>query len=298
MHAYQAGPTAGIAASDAAATRRALTGQNAPSTPFIETADGSLLFHKDWGTGKPVLLLHSWGVDGDMWQYQMVDLVDRGFRCIAYDRRGHGRSSQPGEGYDFDTLADDLATVIERLDFSDLALVGHSMSCGEIVRYLTRHGSSRIARVALVGPTLPFMMKTPDNPLGRDKEILDALCACWRRDLPQWVNDNEAPFFVPETSPGMRQWLVGLIQRCSLKAAIECQRTAFGTDFRPELPGITLPTLMLHGDKDASVPLGLARVAAALIPNCELKVYAGAPHGLFLTHMGRFNADLSAFLQG
>jgi non-heme chloroperoxidase len=265
-------------------------------SPFIETADGTQLFHRDWGAGKPVLFLHSWGMSGEMWQYQMVEFVDRSCRCITYDRRGHGRSSDPGEGYDMDTLADDLATVIEYLDLTDVTLIGHSMSGAEIIRYLTRHGAGRVARVALLAPTLPFLTKTPDNPDGVERSMLEAVRASWRKDFTKWVADNTAPFFVPETSPGMVSWLIGLLGPCSLQAAIACNRAATDADFRAELPAIAVPTLILHGDKDASVPLAFAQKAARLIPDCRLEVYEGAPHGLFITHMERVNADLAAFI--
>jgi pimeloyl-ACP methyl ester carboxylesterase len=266
------------------------------SGPFIETTDGTRLFYKDWGSGKPVLFVHSWAVNADMWDYQMIHLVDRGCRCIGYDRRGHGRSSQPGNGYDFDTLADDLATVVEELDLTDLTLIGHSMGGGEIIRFLTRHGDKRVARVALLGPTLPFFMKTADNPNGIDKSVFETARAAWRKDFHKWLDDNTAPFFVPETSPGMVKWLIGLIEQSSLKAMIDCNISTTETDFRPELPDIKVPTLILHGDKEASVPLPLSRETAALMPNCRLEVYEGAPHGLFITHMDRVNADLAAFI--
>jgi non-heme chloroperoxidase len=264
--------------------------------PFIETDDGTLLFHKDWGTGRPVLFLHSWSVHSDMWDYQMVALRQSGLRLIAYDRRGHGRSSQPGGGYDFDTLADDLATVIDTLDLDRVTLVGHSMSCGEIIRYLTRHGAGRIARIALLGPTLPFMQRAAHNPDGIDPAVFYTWRSAWRKDFPQSLADIADAFFVPETSPAMRRWLLAQIDRCSLVAAIDCNVATTETDFTAELPGITVPALILHGDKDVSVPLALARKAARLIPDCRLEVYEGAPHGLFLTHMERVNADLAAFI--
>jgi non-heme chloroperoxidase len=264
--------------------------------PYIETADGTGLFYKDWGAGKPILFVHSWSVNADMWDYQMVEFAGRGCRCIAYDRRGHGRSGQPGSGYDFDTLADDLAAVIEELDLNDVTLIGHSMSGGEIIRYVTRHGSSRIARIALVGPTLPFFMKTADNPQGIDRSVFEAARAAWRRDFRKWMDENAAPFFVPETSPAMVSWLLGLTEQCSLKAAIDCNIATTETDFRPELPEVAVPTLILHGDKDVSVPLALSRETARLMPDCRLEAYEGAPHGLFLTHMERVNADLAAFI--
>ncbi len=264
--------------------------------PFIEAADGTRLFYRDWGRGKPVLFVHSWAINSDMWQYQMVELAGRSCRCIAYDRRGHGRSDDPGQGYDFDTLADDLATVIDELDLREVTLVGHSMSGGEIIRYLSRHGAERVARIVLLGPTLPFMTRTPDNPDGVERANFEAVRASWRKDFPKWIADNTAPFFLPETSPAMMRWLIDLIWQSSLQALIDCNVAATETDFRAELPAVTVPALILHGDKDASVPLAFSRRAARLIPNCRLEVYEGAPHGLFITHMERVNRDLAAFI--
>jgi len=286
----QRGQVAGAAAAaepTAAATSRG---------PFIVTDDGAHLFYRDWGRGRPVLFAHSGGLNGDMWQYQMLDLVGRGHRSIAYDRRGHGRSSQPDGGYDYDRLADDLASLIEELDLRDVTLVGHSMSGGEIVRYLTRHGSRRVAGIVLIGSTLPFLMRTPDNPEGLDPAMIEAVRAAWRRDFPKWIDDNADPFFVAETSAGMRRWLVRQFDQCSLRAAIACNVATFETDFRAELATIAVPALILHGTLDASVPLGFAQATARLIPDCRIEVYEGAPHGLFLTHMERLNADLAAFL--
>ena len=281
-------PRGGLAAKVAASGRR--------RPRFIETVDGTHLFFTDWGAGKPVVFLHSWGVNADMWHYQMLEFAGRGCRCVAYDRRSHGRSSDPGEGYDFDTLADDLATVMDELDLRDVTLVGHSMSGGEIIRYLTRHGSKRVARIALLGPTLPFMTRTADNPDGIERSNFEAVRASWRKDFWKWIADNLDSFFVPETSPGMKEWIVGLLRQCSLKAAIECNVAVTETDFRAELPNVDVPALILHGDKDVSVPLAFARQAAALIPDCRLEVHEGAAHGLFLTHMERVNADLARFI--
>src|SRR5262245_27745239 len=164
-------------------------------TPFIVTRDGANLFYKDWGNGKPVVFVHSWALDSDMWQYQMIHLAGQGLRCIAYDNRGHGRSSDPGQGYDYDTLADDLAAALDHLNLRDVSLVSHSMGCGVVVRYLSRHGSRRIAGAALVAPTTPFLLKTEDNPDGLDKKIFEQLRAMWSRDFPKWLADNAGPFF-------------------------------------------------------------------------------------------------------
>jgi pimeloyl-ACP methyl ester carboxylesterase len=220
-------------------------------------------------------------------------------RCVAYDHRGHGRSSDPGQGYDYDTLAGDLATVIEQLDLRDITLVAHSMGCGAAVRHLSRHGADRIARVALVSPTLPFILKTEDNPDGVDKTVLERVRAKFSKDFPKWLADNAPPFFTPETSPAMIQWGINMCLQASLKALIDCNRTGAETDFRAELPKITAPTLIIHGDKDVSAPLEFTgRKTARLIPGSRLKVYEGAPHGLMFTHMDRFNRDLHDFIKG
>jgi pimeloyl-ACP methyl ester carboxylesterase len=272
---------------------------NTIRTPFIVTGDGASLFYKDWGKGKPAVFVHSWAANSDMWQYQMIHLAEQGLRCVAYDSRGHGRSSDPGQGYDYDTLAGDLAAVIEQLNLREVTLVGHSMGCGVVVRYLSRHGARRVTRAALVAPTTPFILKTEDNPDGVDKRIFEQLRAMWSRDFPKWLADNARPFFAPETSPEMIQWGVRMGLQASLKAVIDCNRAVTETDFRAEAPKITVPTLIIHGDADKSAPLELTgRKTARLIPGSQLKVYEGAPHGLMFTHMDRFNRDLHDFIKG
>jgi pimeloyl-ACP methyl ester carboxylesterase len=268
-------------------------------TPFLETRDRAALFYKDWGAGKPVVFVHSWALNSDMWQYQMIHLSGQGLRCIAYDQRGHGRSSQHGYGYEYDTLADDLASLLEQLDLREVTLVGHSMGCGEIVRYLSRHGSSRVARAVFIGTATPFALKTRDNPDGVDKAVIDKLRASWAKDFPRWLGDNARPFFVPETSPEMVQWVVGMCLQASLKALIDCNHAINETDFRAELAAMTVPTLVIHGDADVSEPIEQrGRRTAQLIPGSQFKLYEGAPHGLMFTHMDRLNSDLLAFIQG
>jgi non-heme chloroperoxidase len=300
--AVAAGMGMGFAATSqqamAASPMPSISAANHPAASFIRTREGADLFYRDWGTGKPVVFLSGWALSCDMWNYQMVPLSEQGLRCIAYDRRGHGRSSDPGRGYDYDTLADDLASVLETLDLRDVTLVGHSMASGELVRYLSRHGDGRVERLVFVAPAAtPFVLKTADNPDGIDASVLEYFrTQVLLRDFPQWMADNAPPFFVPETSPEMRHWLMSLMLRCSMKALIECNRAMSSTDFRAELPRIRVPTLVIHGDKDASAPLELSgRRTAQLIPGSRLEVYEGAPHGLFLTHMERLNADLLAF---
>lgn len=290
------GPSASPAQPPARGTRR---GPQHAAGPFVEAEDGALLFHRDWGAGKPVLFLSGWALSSEMWGYQMLDLVDNGLRCVAYDRRGHGRSSDPGRGYDYDTLADDLAAVLEQLDLREVTLVGHSMSGGEIARYLARHGDRRIARAVFLAPTTPMILRAPDNPDGLDPHLIDHVRAAIRADYPRWLDDNTPPFFVDETPPATREWVRSLMFQCSMKAAIDCNRAMAEADFRDELRRIRVPTLIVHGDRDASAPLALTgQKTAALVPGSRLVVYEGAPHGLFVTHRERLSRDLLAFAQG
>ncbi|HKM99086.1 MAG TPA: alpha/beta hydrolase [Candidatus Binataceae bacterium] len=295
---------AGMAAAGASAVSASSAKFGGPAArvlrmPYLETADGTTLFYKDWGAGTPIIFVHSWSANSDMWQYQMTPLVAQGTRCIAYDRRGHGRSSQPGRGYDYDTLADDLAAVIEQLDVRNATLVGHSMGAGDIARYLSRHGASRVDRIVFLAPTLPFILQTPDNPAGVPKEFFDEVRAQWSKDFPKWLADNARPFFAPDTSAAMIEWAVAMSAQCPIKVAIDCNRAVTETDFRGELPKITVPTLIIQGDKDVSVPLDFTgRRTAELIPGSHLKVYEGAAHGLMFTHIDRLNGDLIEFVQG
>jgi non-heme chloroperoxidase len=267
------------------------------SPSIIETREHAGPFYVEWGSGKPVLFVHSWAANTSLWQYQMIDLGSRGFRCIAYDQRGFGRSTDPGRGYDYDTLADDLGEVIGKLDLHDLTLVGHSMGCGEIVRYVTRHGAARVSRAVLIAPTLPFILKTSDNPDGVDKSYLEQLRASLMRDFPKWLGDNTRPFFTAEASPEMVRWVVTMAFQASLKALVDCDRTVTETDFRAELTRFRVPTLVIHGDADVSAQVDFTgRKTANLIPGSQLKVYEGAPHGLMFTHIDRLNADLLSFL--
>ena len=264
----------------------------------IAVHDGTTLFVRESGTGEAVVLVHSWGLASDMWQYQTVALAAAGHRCIAYDRRGHGRSACPAGGYDIDALSDDLAAVIEASGARDITLIGHSMGCAEAVRYLTRHGTGKVKRVALLSPTLPFLLQTPDNPEGIPGAAFEQLRALWRADFPKWIADNAAPFVTPETSPAMTAWLIGLMLQMTLDVAIACNTAMVETDFRPDLKALKLPVLLVHGDRDASAPLELtARRTAALVPQARFEIYEGAPHGLFVTHTERLNADLLRFIR-
>src|SRR5262245_2306963 len=285
---------------DAAQAETAQPGPSAIATrgPFIETRDRQQLFCKDWGSGAPVVFLAAWALPSDMWDYQMVPLSEQGLRCIAYDRRGHGRSSHAGVGYDYDTLADDLAAVLDAFDLQQVTLVGMSRAGGEMVRYLTRHGDRRIARLVFVATdATPFRLQTVDNPGGIPVDRAEFFRRqMLLRDYPNWMEENRQPFFVPETSRQMQEWVRDMMLRTSMKALVECNRSMTSTDFRPELPQITVPSLLIHGDKDVSAPLEVTgRPTALLIPRARLEVYEGAPHGLFLTHMERLTRDLVAF---
>jgi len=270
------------------------------ATTPIRTPDGVGLFHRDWGDGPPVVFVASWSLPSDSWAYQMLALSEAGCRCVAYDRRGHGRSDDPGRGFDFDTLAGDLAAVLEALDLRGATLVGFSMGTAEIVRYLTRHGTSRVARIALIGTTTPMLAHAADNPLGVDPAVFEAFRReALMRDFPGWIDDNMVPFVTPDTPPGLRNWVRDMALRTSGKALLACNRTLTQADFRAELPALTMPALVIHGERDMTCPLDLTgRPTAALIPGARLTVYEGAPHGLFLTHMQRLNADLLAFARG
>jgi non-heme chloroperoxidase len=265
----------------------------------IVASDGTNLFYRDWGSGKPVVFVHSWGLSSDMWCYQMAPMSQKGLRCLSYDRRGHGRSSDPGRGYDYDTLASDLAALLDSLNVQGVTLVSHSMGAGEVLRYLTRYGRNRVARIALVSPTgTPYRQKSPDNPDGIDASVYEGFIRnSLLKDFPKWMEDNARPFVLKETSASTIEWIKGMLLRTSMQALVECQRSGTSTDFRKELAHISVPTLVIQGDKDASAPMELTgRKTAALIPGAQLKIYEGAPHGLFVTHVDRLNSDLLEFI--
>jgi non-heme chloroperoxidase len=265
----------------------------------VRTADGVELFYRDWGTGTPVVFLAGWALPSDFWSYQMAPLSEAGFRCIAYDRRGHGRSSDPGRNFDYDTLANDLETVLDALNLSDVHVVAHSMSAGEVVRYLSRSRLVRIQRIALIGPTLPCLARTADNPEGVDRHLLDATRQqILGQGFPAWLEDNARPFVTADTAADSITWIKDLMRSCSLKAVLDCNRAMIEADFRAELKRIQIPTLIIHGDRDASAPLELtSRRILPLMSDVRLSVYEGAPHGLPVTHAGRLNQELQAFLR-
>jgi non-heme chloroperoxidase len=271
--------------------------------PTIQTDDGHSLFVRDWGEGEPVVFCAAWALSSVAWQYQMMSVVEAGRRAVAYDRRGHGRSDDPGRGYDYDTLAQDLRRVIDELDLHDVTLVAHSMGSGDAVRYLARHGSERVARLVLLAPAMPYLLKTADNDFGVDGQFFAERRDEWRRDFGQWVLENEGAYF-GDGLPGclvsslVRDWTKADMLSTSLHAVIEFQRSAVETDFRDELSALSVPTLVIQGDADASAPLPFTgKRTAELIPNCSLVIYENAPHGLYLTHREQINKDLLAFIE-
>ena len=268
---------------------------------FIETPDRVRIAYSDWGSGPAIVFIHAWALPSPMWDYQIAALSHQGLPCVAYDRRGHGRSDKPGSGYDCDTLADDLSALLTQLDLNEVTLVSHSFGSAEVVRYLTRHGAGRIKRIVMIAPAaLPFVTKTQDNPGGIPQAQLEFFrTKVLQADFPRWLEEGKQAFFAADISPGLQDWIKELMLTTPLPVAIESNRQVTSTDFRKELPGVSVPTLIIHGDKDASAPINFnGRPTAAMIPKANLKVYEGAAHGLFLTHKDRLNEDIAAFVKG
>jgi len=269
---------------------------------FFRTPDGTNLFYKDWGTGKPVVFIHGWPVNSDMWEYQMVPMARRGLRTIAYDRRGFGRSDQPGGHYDYDVLADDLHALLETLDLHDVTLIGFSMGGGEVARYLSRHGSGRIARSVLVAAVTPYLVETPDNPEGVDRGVFDQMVEQLEADRPHFLAGFGKKFYGAGllsfvVSSEFLEWNSDMALMGSPRATIDCVRLFSETDFRGDMKAFDRPTLVIHGTSDATVPAGVSGTrAAALITGAQYIEYDGAPHGLFYTERERLTADLLAFI--
>ncbi len=272
--------------------------------PFIATQDGTQLFYKDWGSGSPVVFIHGWPLDADMWEYQMPAVTEAGHRTIAYDRRGFGRSDQPWTSYDYDTFADDLKALLEGLDLREVTLVGFSMGGGEVARYLARHGSDRIARAVLVSAVTPMMLKTPDHPDGVDAGVFEQMIDGLKADRPHFLANFSKTFFgaglfSSPASTDLMEWTGHLAMRASPRATVECVRAFAATDFRPDMAGFTVPTLIIHGDADQTVPIDVSgRAAAAAIPQARLIEYEGGSHALPFTHAERLTGDILAFLKG
>ncbi|MDR7276535.1 alpha/beta fold hydrolase [Catenuloplanes atrovinosus] len=267
--------------------------------PFVTVEDGAQIFYKDWGSGRPVVLSHGWPLNSDSWEAQALYLAAHGYRVIAHDRRGHGRSTQTWHGNEMDTYADDLAALLDSLDLRDATLVGFSTGGGEVARYIGRHGTGRVAQAVLVSAVPPFMLRTPDNPEGVPVTVFDAIRAGSLADRSQTYRDLAAgPFFGGAASQGVRDafWLQSMAS--GHRNAYECIAAFSATDFRDDLARFDVPTLVIHGDADQVVPFDVGgKRSAALIKDAELIVYAGAPHGITDTHKEQLGADLLAFLR-
>jgi non-heme chloroperoxidase len=269
----------------------------------ITTKDGTKIFYKDWGTGQPIVFSHGWPLSADDWDGQMLYFGNLGYRVIAHDRRGHGRSDQTSGGNDMNTYADDLAELFEKLDLRDAILVGHSTGGGEVARYLGRHGTKRVAKAALISAITPLMLKTPNNPLGAPIEVFDGLRAALAANRPQFYKDITMPFYGfnrpgAKISEGIREhwWLQGMVG--SIKGHYECIKVFSETDTTEDLKKIDIPVLVMHSEDDQIVPIAAAGPAAAkLLKHATLKVYKDFPHGMPATHPDVVNADLLAFFK-
>ena len=271
---------------------------------FITTDDGTEIFYNDWGTGTPVVLVHGWPLQSDMWEYQARFLAENGCRVITYDRRGFGRSSQPWDSYDYDTLTDDLDALLGELEITGATLVGFSMGGGEVVRYLARFGSARVSRAVLVSAVTPYLYKSDDNPEGVDPKIFESLIEGIKKDRAAFLTEFGAKFYgrslVHHTvSDPMLQWTLMMALQASSRATIACVHSWSETDFRDDCRSITVPTLVIHGTGDSTVPIDASgRRSARLIPGAQLLEYEGEPHGLYATVPDRLNRDLLQFIGG
>ncbi len=271
---------------------------------YVTVKDGARIFVKDWGTGQPVVFAHGWPLSSDAWDPQMLFMGRHGYRVIAHDRRSHGRSSQTWTGNDMDTYADDLAAVLEALEIENAILVGHSTGGGEISHYVGRHGSGRVAKMVLVGAVPPLMLRTETNPHGTPLEVFDGIRAGTAGDRSQFFKDLTTPFFGANreghaVTQGMRDhfWMQGMLG--GVKGQYDCIHEFSEVDYTEDLKKIDKPTLVIHGDDDQIVPIDASgKLSSKLIPQAELTIYAGAPHGLTVTHAEQFNADLLAFAKG
>jgi non-heme chloroperoxidase len=272
--------------------------------PTVATRDGTVIYFKDWGSGQPIVFSHGWPLNSDAWDQQMLFLANQGYRCVAHDRRGHGRSSQPWQGNDMDTYADDLAALVHALDLKEAIHVGHSTGGGEVARYIGRHGTSRVAKAVLVDAITPTMLKTEANPGGTPIEAFDAIRAGVLANRFQYYRDLAVPFF-GANRPGAKVsqgvldsfWYQGM--QGGLKGQFDCIKVFSETDLTEDLKRFDVPTLIIHGDDDQIVPIAdSAYLATKLVKGSTLKVYPGGPHGVAATHTDQLNADLLAFIKG
>jgi non-heme chloroperoxidase len=273
--------------------------------PTITTKDGTEIYYKDWGTGQPIVFSHGWPLTGEAWEAQMFYLASHGYRCIAHDRRGHGRSSQPWQGNDMDTYADDLSELIAKLDLQKVVLIGHSTGGGEVARYIGRHGTKRVAKAVLMGAVPPIMLQTPSNPGGLPMKVFDEFRTKYLADRAQFFLDvASGPFFNfnrpgAKVSQGLIQswWRQGMMS--GHKNAYDCIKAFSETDLTEDLKKIDVPTLFIHGDDDQIVPIDAsAKLSAKLVNNATLKIYPGGSHSLGDTSKEQLNSDLLAFIRG
>ena len=296
-----AGSAATLTAGSAQAKPATSAGAQRPS--YITMKDGTQIYYKDWGTGPVVVFSHGWPLNSDAWEDQMMFLANNGYRCIAHDRRGHGRSSQPWDGNNYDTFADDLATLLNTLNIKNAMLVGHSMGGGEVARYLGKYGSARVSKAVLLSSVTPLMLKTAGNPEGTPMAAFDGIRAGLQADRAQFYKDLTTPFFGcnrtgVKDSQGRRDTFTTLGMQSSLRTSYECVKQFSETDFTEDLKKITIPTLVIHGDDDQIVPIAAsANAAIKLLKKGRLEIYKGGSHAPASMNKDKLNADLLAFLK-
>lgn len=264
---------------------------------YIKTRNGNKLYIKDWGKGRPVVLLHGWPLSADTWDETAMALADAGYRAISYDRLGFGRSSQPFDGYDYDSLTDDLADVMKETSAEDATIIGFSMGGGEVARYMSRHNGKNVIKAGLVASVVPFLLKTPDHPDGVPESVFAQMAAGMKKDRASFFGAFFKDFFGP-VSNEVLEWARKMALEASFKATLACANSFATTDFRPDLEAFKVPTLIIHGTADKTVPIEItARAAGAAISNSKLIEYDGAAHGLFVTEKDRLTNDILAFLK-